>query len=190
MRMFQLVEMVRKAPPLEGAGAALPTLVVVNNGQTCKTCVCFLPGDRQRTREISSVAVAMDGGEHLLSDGSPTRSPLDYSIKKDKTINHRVQVRDGGLIVASCPGVFSSGTRPRRLKWQWSVSGGSDIVPEPSRRPTRARAVIAQVQPGVEAIRRKCWCSTRGGGTASLDTQLTAGGRTGGRRPDQGGTHR
>ncbi|GBP84869.1 hypothetical protein EVAR_65266_1 [Eumeta japonica] len=28
-----------------------------------------------------------------------------------------VQVRDGG--VASCPGVFSSGIRPRRIKWQW-----------------------------------------------------------------------
>ncbi|GBP83210.1 hypothetical protein EVAR_66761_1 [Eumeta japonica] len=36
-----------------------------------------------------------------------------------------VQVRDGGLIVASCPGVFSSGTRPRRLKWQCSLVGAS-----------------------------------------------------------------
>ncbi|GBP59029.1 hypothetical protein EVAR_15032_1 [Eumeta japonica] len=29
----------------------------------------------------------------------------------------RVRVRDGGLIFASCPGVFSSGIRPRRIRW-------------------------------------------------------------------------
>ncbi|GBP32533.1 hypothetical protein EVAR_23944_1 [Eumeta japonica] len=90
----------------------------------------------------------------------------------------RVQVRDGGLIVVSCPGVFSSGTRSRRLRWQWSLDPLIDILPEPSPRPTR-RAVIVQAPAGGGGLRRKLvfdegWREAQ----LKLDTQPTAGGRT------------
>ncbi|GBP19716.1 hypothetical protein EVAR_8876_1 [Eumeta japonica] len=49
-----------------------------------------------------------------LNDGQ--RFLSDFFIQPSFTM---VQVRDRGLIVASCPGVFSLGIRPRRIRWQW-----------------------------------------------------------------------
>ncbi|GBP53611.1 hypothetical protein EVAR_79828_1 [Eumeta japonica] len=74
-----------------------------------------------------------------------------------------VQVRDGGLTVASCPGVFSSGTRPRRLRWQWSwihclTSAGPVADPHAG---ARGHCAGAGGESGVGR------CSTRGGGRHS-----------------------
>ncbi|GBP49996.1 hypothetical protein EVAR_37082_1 [Eumeta japonica] len=76
------------------------------------------------------------------------------------------------------------GTRPRRLKWHWSISDGSigwHRAGAQSPTHSRARAVIAHAQPaGGGASGLNCWCSTRGGREAQLKphTQPTAGGRT------------
>ncbi|GBP34306.1 hypothetical protein EVAR_13445_1 [Eumeta japonica] len=52
---------------------------------------------------------------NLVSD-STSVSGLDTTLP----ISALVPVRDGGLTVASCPGVFSSGIQPRRFLWLWS----------------------------------------------------------------------
>ncbi|GBP46060.1 hypothetical protein EVAR_41413_1 [Eumeta japonica] len=71
--------------------------------------------------------VAALSGPEKLDDGDLRRSrkttTITYLMRCRSLVDlphpqFRVQVRNGGLIVASCPCVFSSGTRPRWLKWQ------------------------------------------------------------------------
>ncbi|GBP30641.1 hypothetical protein EVAR_76186_1 [Eumeta japonica] len=105
----------------------------------------------------------------------------------------RVQVRDGGLIVVSCPGVFSSGTRPRRIKWQWLEPLFLEFC-RCRRRTACGRARIAHAQspgggghPAWSLGTRREW---EGGVAQVAHAADRRWSDAGGRRPDQGGTNR
>ncbi|GBP91358.1 hypothetical protein EVAR_66975_1 [Eumeta japonica] len=94
-----------------------------------------------------------------------------------------VQVRDGGLTVASCPVMprrLLSEIRPQRLRWQWSLSGGS--IGWYRRPTTRGRARSSRMRSRqVEGGIRLNWLVLNEGGREAqlkLRMQPTAGGRT------------
>ncbi|GBP24448.1 hypothetical protein EVAR_20772_1 [Eumeta japonica] len=76
----------------------------------------------ERRVDFRSIELRRSGSENLSSIGSRSVEMCVRSWVIRHLISFWSQVRDGGLIVASRPGVFSSGIRPRRFEWEGSAA--------------------------------------------------------------------
>ncbi|GBP03662.1 hypothetical protein EVAR_2413_1 [Eumeta japonica] len=155
--------------------------VSAGGGRTSALCtseVAAVPS-RLHFSEIKCGDICFDAmiGE-LASDPAAPRRGVGSLARGASTPLYWVQVRDGGLTVASCPGVFSSGTTPTAQVamvrfWIHCLTSCRSPVADPR---GRARS-LRRRRRGGGGVRR---CSTRVGREAQLklDTQPTAGGRT------------